>query len=145
MNHSAERLAKGPVGLTAMGIFLVFGAFVAFLAGTTLVWPGTVLDLMWALNPRAYDRLAPYGRIAGIPFTLLGMTLAVAAMGWFKRCLWGWRLTIAIIAIQVLGDLANVVLGRIVEGGLGTAVAGTLLFYLLRDPVRSSFGHHGSR
>ena len=55
MNPSADRLAKGPVGLTAMGIFLLFGAFVAFLAGTTLVWPGTVLDLMWDLNPHAYQ------------------------------------------------------------------------------------------
>lgn len=140
MNPSADRLAKGPVGLTAMGIFLLFGAFVAFLAGTTLVWPGTVLDLMWDLNPRAYQRLAPFGRVAGIPFTLFGMTLSVAAIGWFKRYLWGWRLTTAIVAIQVLGDLVNVVLGRIVEGGIGATIAGALIFYLLGSPVRSAFG-----
>ena len=38
-------------GMTAIGVFLLFGATMACLAGTTLVRPGTVLDRMWALNP----------------------------------------------------------------------------------------------
>jgi len=84
----------------------------ATLSGATLVWRGTALDGMCALNPRAYGGLAAFGRVAGIAFILLGVTLAAAAMGWFKRCLWGWRLTLAIIAIQVLGDLVNVFLGH---------------------------------
>ena len=145
MKASADRLAKAPLGLTAMGIFLIFGALVATLAGTTLVWRGTVLDRMWALNPRAYEELTPLGRVVGIAFILFGMILAVAAMGWFKRCLWGWRLAVAIIATQVLGDLVNVSIGRIVEGGIGATIAGALLFYLTRDPVRCAFGRHGSR
>ena len=145
MKPSTDRLAKAPFGLKAMGIFLIFGALMATLAGTTLVWRGTALDLMWALNPRAYRGLTPFGRAAGIAFILFGMTLAVAATGWFKRCAWGWRLAVAIIATQVLGDLANVFRGRVVESGIGATIAGALLFYLLQDPVRSAFGRHGWR
>lgn len=74
---------KSPWGIGAVGIFLFFGAIMASLAGTTLLWPGTVLDHMWALNPRAYKELAPFGRVMGIPFLLLGVALAVAGMGWF--------------------------------------------------------------
>jgi hypothetical protein len=31
----------------------------AFIAGITLIQPGTVLDRMWTLNRRAYDELVP--------------------------------------------------------------------------------------
>ena len=78
-------------------------------------------------------------------FLLLGATLAAAGMGWFKRRLWGWRLAVAIIAIQVLGGFVNVFLGRIVEGGIGVAIAGALLFYLLRAKVRAVFKGGGTR
>jgi len=145
METFADRLAKAPLGLTAVGIFLIFGSLMAALAGSSLVWRGTALDRMWALNPRAYKGLTPLGKMAGIAFILLGLMLAVAAMGWFKRCLWGWRLAVGVIAAQVLGDLVNIFLGRIVEGGIGTSIAGALLFYLLRDPVRSAFSPNESR
>lgn len=45
-----------------------------------------------------------------------------------------------IIAIQALGDLVNVVLGRIVEDGIGTAIAGALLYYLLGIPCALPLG-----
>ena len=126
-----------------MGIFLIFGALIATLAGTTLVWPGTALDRIWSLNPRAYAELTPLGRVVGMGFILFGMTLAVTAVGWFKRCLWGWRLAVGIIAAQVLGDVVNVSRGRIVAGGIGAIIAAVMLFYLLGDAVRSAFGRHG--
>ena len=130
---------KSPRGISAVGIFLFFGCLMVSLAGMTLVWPGTLVDRMWALNPCAYNELAPCGKAVGIPFLLLGVTLAVAGTGWFKRRLWGWRLAVAIIATQLLGDLADVLLGRVVEGAIGVAIAGALLFYLLRPAVKSVF------
>jgi hypothetical protein len=113
----------------------------ASLAGATLVWRGTALDRMWTLNPRAFRELAPYGKIVGIPFLLLGVTLAVAGVGWFKCRLWGWRLAVVVITTQVLGDLANVFKGHVVEGGIGVAIAGALLFYLLSANVKAVFAN----
>ena len=130
---------KPPRGLTAMGIFLVFGAVVATLAGTSLRWPRTYLDDIWILNPRAHRELAPYGPVVGLLFLLLGATLAVAAAGWFKRKAWGWWLAVAVIATQVLGDLLNAFSGRVVEGAIGVTIAGLLLFYLTRPQVRAAF------
>lgn len=130
---------RSPRGIAAIGLFLLFGALMASLAGVTLVWRGTPLDRMWTLNPRAFGELAPYGKTVGIPFLLLGVTLAVAGVGWFKGRLWGWRLAVAVIATQVLGDLVNVFRGRVVEGGLGVAIAGALLFYLLSANVKAAF------
>jgi uncharacterized membrane protein (DUF2068 family) len=112
----------------------------ASLAGTTLLWRGTVLDRMWVLNSAAYKRLVPLGGIAGMLLLLLGTVLAVAGTGWFKRRLWGWRLAVVIIAIQVSGDLVDVFRGDIVQGAIGFTIAGGLLFYLLRSEVRAAFG-----
>jgi hypothetical protein len=60
------RAAQLPPGFKAVGVFLLFGFVMACLAGTTLFWRGTPLDRMWALNLRAYNQLAPHGRVVGI-------------------------------------------------------------------------------
>jgi hypothetical protein len=126
-------------GIIAIGVFLFFGATMAVLAGVTLSWPGTSLDRMWALNPTAHKQLATFGKPAGLLFFVLGATLAFAGTGWFKRRLWGWRLAVAVIATQVLGDLVNFFRGDFLRGGIGFSIATALLFYLLRPAVKAAF------
>lgn len=111
----------------------------ASIAGTTLVWRGTLLDRIWRLNPRAYKELVPFGKAVGVPFLLLGFTLAVASIGWFKKHLWGWGLAVVIIATQVLGNLVNLWMAHYFEGGIGIAIAGALLLYLFRADVKNVF------
>ena len=125
--------------MTAIGTFLLFGAFIAFLAGVTLAKPGTLLDRMWIVNPRAYSRMAPSGGALGVLFMLLAGVLSAAAIGWFKYRLWGWRLAVAMIATQIFGDLVNVFLGQVIKGAIGVSIAGALLFYLLRPKVKECF------
>jgi hypothetical protein len=126
-------------GFTAIGIFLFFGATMASLAAITLLWRGTALDGIWVLNPTAYRELMPLGGSVGILFLLLAATLTVAGIGWFRRRRWGWRLAIAIIATQVLGDVVSCVRGDFLRGGIGVIIAGGLLLLLLRSKVRAAF------
>jgi hypothetical protein len=72
-------------------------------------------------------------------FLLLSAALTAAAVGWFKGRLWGWRLAVGIFAVQVGGDFLNLMRGDFLRGGTGFAIAGALLFYLLRPTVRASF------
>jgi hypothetical protein len=125
--------------MTAIGLFLFFGAVMASLAGTTLIWRGTLLDHMWVLNAPAYRQLAPLGKTVGLPFLGLSAALAAAGVGWFARSLWGWRLAVVIIATQVLGDLISILMGHFVRGAAGVTIASALLLYLLRPPVRGAF------
>ncbi len=125
--------------LTAMGVFLFFGAVMASYAGVTLIWRGSFLDRLWAIHPAAFQQLTVYGRIIGIPFLALGAALALAGAGWIKRRRWGWTLATIIIAGQVLGDLVNAFMGRPLEGAVGVAIAGALLVYLLRPATRAAF------
>jgi hypothetical protein len=125
--------------MTAIGVFLFLGATMAILAGTTLIWQGTLLDRMWVLNAPAYKQLAPLGKPVGIPFLLLSAALAAAGKGWLARRFWGWALAVVIIATQVFGDLVSVFMGHFVLGGIGVTIAAALLFYLLRPRVRAAF------
>ncbi len=130
--------------MTAVGIFLFFGALMAFLAGTMLIWRGTALDRLWVLNAPAYKQLAPFGTTVGALFLLLGTTLTAAGVGWLRRRIWGLRLAVVIVGVQVLGNLVNVFRGDIVRGGVGSAIAVALLIYLLRPKVKAAFTDTGA-
>lgn len=140
-DRSGLDLAIGPKppGTTAMGIFWFFGAVMAILAATTLLWRGTAFDRLWALNPAAYQQLAPLGGIVGILFLVLGAALITTGIGWFRRRLWGWRLAVVIISTQVLGDVVNCVRGDWLRGGAGVIIAGALLLFLLQPGIRARF------
>lgn len=126
-------------GFTALGVFLFFGTLMAALAGFTLLVPGTLLDSIWRLNPRALAKLAPLGRRIGLPFLLLSLLLAVSGYLWFRRAIWGWRLAVAIVGIQVIANVVNLGLGRMLEGSTGLVLSSALLLYLLRARTRSAF------
>jgi hypothetical protein len=131
---------NSPRGLTAVAAFLFFGAAMASLAATTLIFPGTFLDRAWRLNPVAYAQLSPLGPPIGIGFSLLAVALAAAAIGWLRRRRWGWVLAVIIIAIQIVGDVANLLRGDVLKGSVGVAIAGALLFYMTCREVRVAFG-----
>ena len=119
------------MGMKAIGVFLVIAATVASLADVTLVHPGTPLDGMWKLNPRAYAQLAPLGAPVGIAFLFLGASLAVAAVGWFRRRYWGWLMAITIFTTQLLGDMFNFFRGDHVGGAVGVVFAAVVLLYIV--------------
>lgn len=143
-------LEHRPLVFTAIGVFLMFGAVMAGLAGTTLLWRGTLLDRTWTLNPTAYQQLSRLGSKIGILFLLLSSALLVSGIGWFRRRRWGWRLAVAIIATQILGDIINLVRGDWLRGGIGVVIAGALLLYLLTPRLRAEFSidlpaHHSEK
>src|SRR5215467_4391241 len=94
---------RSPRGLLAVGLFLCFAATASAYAGVTLLFPGTTLDRAWALNPKAHQQLASLGHLIGVAFLLLAAIFVFDAVGWFRRRRWAWRLTVVIIALQVLG------------------------------------------
>lgn len=103
----SDRLAQANSfrGFKATGVFLLFGAAMASLPGSTLIWRSPFLDRLWALN--AYHGLAPFGSAAGLVFLALGAVLA--GRGWFLRRCWG--LAAALVATQTVGSVAKPVLG----------------------------------
>jgi hypothetical protein len=138
-------MRTAPVGngfrpaIVGIGIFLVFASCMATLAGTMLIWPGTVLDKLWALNETAHAELRKAGTYLGPLFWVLSITLIATAAGWFRQRAWAFRLTAGIICVQFAGDLVNLLRGDFVRGGVGIVIAGVLLSYLLLSRIRTAF------
>jgi hypothetical protein len=130
---------KQPPGLMAISAFFLGGGALATLAGVTLLFPGTFLNVIWVLNPAAYAEMAPHGKLAGALFLVLGLLLALAGIGWLKRRFWGWCLGTALIAVNLAGDATRFALGNWLEGGVGILIAGLLLIYMTGPRMRSWF------
>ena len=128
-----------PAGFAAIGTFFYFGALMGTYAAITLLFPGTMLDRGWVLNPAAHAQLLSLGRVIGVPFLILAFALFMAGIGWFRRRRWGWTLGVFIIAVNLIGDLVNMFRGQPAKGAVGVAVAGLLLMYLMRQEVRQYF------
>jgi len=128
-----------PVGFVPLGIFFYFGATMASYAAVTLAHPGTFLDRLWALNPSAHIQLGTLGPVMAVPFTVLAAVMVATGVGWFRRRRWAWILGVSGIAVNMLGDLVNALLGEWVKGAVGVSIAGLLLLYMTRPQVRSYF------
>src|ERR1700690_2941812 len=128
-----------PRGFVAIGIFFIFGTIMSAYAATTLLWPGTFLDALWALNPHGHAELVPFSKVAAPAFMILSAALAATAVGWFRRRYWGWLCGISIIAINATGDLVNLARGEISKGSTGAVIAALLLIYMNRPKVRNYF------
>jgi hypothetical protein len=138
MMTSTSETAR-PRGFLPIGIFFIFGATMAAYAALTLLFPGTFLDALWALNHRGHEGLSALGHLGAIPFAVLSPMLALAAVGWFRRRRWGWVVGITIIAINMAGDLGQIVFGERWKGAVGVVIAGMLLIYMTRARVRNHF------
>jgi len=71
--------------------------------------------------------------------------MLVAGIGWFRRRLWAWRLTVGMMAAHLVGDLVNVIRGAVLEGAIGLFAVGVVLAWMLRNSVKKEFGarEHG--
>lgn len=137
MQNSAAPV-QAPTGLTAFGVFLCFAASMALLAAFLLAFPGTSLDRLWALNPRAHRQLGSLGPWIAGAFLFLAALLAYTAAHWFRRRVLGWRLAVVIIAAQWFSDAASTLRGDF-RSIAGLVIASLLLFFLLSHRVKSAF------
>ena len=135
----ADNGATAPAGFVSLGVFVCFAACMAALAAFLLGWPGTALDRLWAINPRAHAELSALGKWAAIGFLLLALVAVYTAILWFRRRVLGWRLAVVGAVCEVIGNLVNILRGDLLRGVIGLAIAALLLFYLLSRAVKAAF------
>jgi len=130
-----------PWGITALSVFFVAGAIISFVSGVSLALPGSVLEPMWRLNPRAREAFAGMGAGAILLLGAVCLACALAAVGLWRSARWGHRLAVGILVVNLLGDVANTVLGTERRAVFGIPVVLAILAFLWSGRVRSFFRH----
>jgi hypothetical protein len=130
---------KRPFGITALSLFFAAGAAIAFTSAISLAFRGTPLDAMWRLNPRAYDKLLGLGSWAALLMLVISMNCAAAALGLRRGKRSGRVLAIVLLAINLVGDALNALLGSEPRALVGIPIAGALMAYLFTPRARSYF------
>ena len=128
---------------TAIGVFFYFAMTMALYAAVTLLHPGTALDHLWSLNPGAHRELLMFRKPAGVLFLFVAAVAATAGFGWFRRRMWGWRLAVFGMCVQLLGDFVSLIRGDFLRGGSGLLIGGVLLIFLLSSKVKWNFNPAG--
>ena len=134
---------RTPIGIRLLAIFFVFGASMCLLTVTLLLFPGTALDSLWRLNPDAQSAFRSLGKISILVMLVIGGACGFAAIGLAKNRRWGRNLALAILAVNVAGDLINVFVRGDLRALIGLPIGGGMILYLLR--VRGAGGPNMAR
>jgi hypothetical protein len=124
-----------------LGAFFAFATSMCVAAGVSLLTPGGWLDWIWLIKPEEHGLLVALGPWAGWGFLGLAVAMAAASWGTFRRRRWGLWLAMAIFAANAAGDAARITSGAVLEGVIGVAVTGAILWWLTRPKVRALFSH----
>jgi hypothetical protein len=130
-----------PYGITALSCFFLLGFLFSLIAAVSLVFEGSFLEGIWRLNPRAHERLIHFGLWASILLFVVAAFCAAAAFGLFRGKLWGHRIAVLLISINLFAGLANAVSGTEPRAIVGVPIAGAILIYLLSRRVRLYFAN----
>ena len=127
------------VSLTAaFAGFLIIAACIAAAAAVSLLARGTPLSGMWDSKESSYPELLRHRLVFGAGFILLAAALSFAA-GWIGGRRWGWGLSVVLIGVNSLADLAQAAAAGDLAGLWPIAVDAIVLGWLLSGPVRKRF------
>lgn len=140
MKPSPSDTTRTPAGVRLLVVFFFFGAAMCLLTIAGLLFPGSVLEPMWRLNPDAHRAFQSLGRWSILLMIAVGSACASAAIGLAKRRRWGWRLAIGILAVNLLGDTLNAMVRHDLRTLIGIPIGGALILYLTSRRVREFCG-----
>ena len=127
------------VGITVLSFFFALGSVIAGVTCVALLAPGSWLSFLWRFNPAA--RVAFYALGAWALILMLGVALACAfaARGLWVRAVWGRRLAVVLLAINLIGDVLNAFIRGDLRMLIGIPIGAALIAYLSSGRVRSHF------
>ena len=120
-----------PVGITALSFFFVFGTLMSGLAAVMLLFPGSVLDPIWRLNPHAHNGFVTLGSWALLLMATVCLACATAALGLWRRTRWGFWTALAVLSANLAGDTTNAVVAGDWRTLIGLPIGGFLIAYLI--------------
>ena len=96
-----------------------------------LLFPGSVLEPLWRLNPRAREGFGAIGLWAALLMAVVCAACGTAALG-LRHCKrWGYWTALAILTINLVGDATNAIITHDWRTLIGLPIGGAMIMYLL--------------
>ena len=137
MNCSAS---DRPAGVTALACLFAVGVLASGLSAISLLNPGSTLESIWKLNPRARESFSRIGAWAPLLLALVCLACAACAYGFFVGRRWAYPLGVGGLLVNLTGDIVNAALGIEPRAVVGVPIVALILWYLLSRRVRDFFG-----
>jgi len=129
---------KPPIVTRVTSVIAFASTMIALVAGLSLLWPGTIFDMLWKLNPAAQTEFVRGGRLVGLLLLCLGIMTSVAGVGLVKGKTWAWWLTLLLLVAVGAVNLIRLLAGDPGEV-FGTPFTLGLLWLHVQPKVRKFF------
>ena len=113
--------------------FFTFGAMMCALALALLLFPGSALNSLWRLNPEAQLAFQSFRSWSLLLMMTVGIACLFATIGLWRGTVWGTRLALTILSVNIIGDLANTLLRHDYRALIGLPVGAAMIFFLVRS------------
>jgi hypothetical protein len=96
-----------------------------------LAFPGSFLEPIWRLRPDAHAEFQEFGTWSIALMATVGAACGLAAFGLALRAEWGRRLAVAVLSVNLVGDIFNAVFRHDLRTLIGLPIGGLMLWYLV--------------
>ena len=128
-----------PLRITLLIILFAIGTIASLLSAASLIFPGSFLEPIWRINPQAHEGFRRIGYWAIVLMSTVCAACLFASIGLWRRQKWGYWLAVAMLSLNLAGDVANVIVGSELRAIVGIPIALFVLAYLIRPQIRKLF------
>jgi hypothetical protein len=123
---------RQPLGMTLLVIFFGAGAFICLVTMLALAFPGGVLEPVWRLRPEAQTEFQKLGNWSALLMATVGLACGLAGLGLARQTVWGLRLAIGILTVNLIGDSLTAWFRHDWRTLIGLPIGGLMIWYLVR-------------
>jgi hypothetical protein len=116
-----------------LAAFFAFGAMMCALVLALLLFPGSPLDSVWRVNPGARLPFQSFGAWSFVLMATTGTACFFAAIGLWRGTVWGTRVALTILSINIIGDIVNALFRHDYRALIGLPVGAAMIFFLVRS------------
>ena len=133
-----------PRRITALSLFFAAGALISFVSAFSLLFPDNFLQEIWRLNPRALNAFNKIGVWAIVLLLSVSVACASTSFGLWRGKLWGYRLAISMLVVNLIGDIYNFLSGTEPRAVIGIPIVIGIIFLINNPKTKAYFRNNAT-